>query len=434
MSVDVKTVDQEWIRRFSEQRGEPRWMTEFRLNAFESAEKLPLPKVEKMRVQRWRLGDVVPSEDASSFQEPAFLPEMKQEMPWLDENLPNLLIQQNATVNYSRLDEALQSRGVVFQSLDSALHQHEALVREHFMTEALKVDENRLTALHASLWSGGTFVYVPPNQEVKLPLQALFRFSGQGYGFYPHVLVIADENSSLTMVDHCVSSQQAAGLHVGVTEVYVKRGARVHYATVHLFNQAVTDISYRRAVVAQDGQIEWILGEMNDGNTLAENNSILKGKGASSASRLIAISTGKQQANYQSRNWHIGQHTNSEILSRGVTRDQSWLIVDGVTKIEKGARRADGRQAQSVLMLSEHSRGDANPILYIDENDVQAGHAAGVGQVSAEQLYYLMSRGIPKEEAEYLIIRGFLEPVVSRIPVEGIRQQLLAVIERKLRA
>jgi Fe-S cluster assembly protein SufD len=433
MSVDVKTVDQEWIRRFSEQRGEPRWMTEFRLNAFELAEKLPLPKVEKMRIQRWRLDRVVPSVDSPFFQDSAVLPELKQEMPWLDEKLPNLLIQQDGSVSHSRLDEELQRQGVVFQSLDSALHRHEALIREHFMTEALKVDENRLTALHASLWSGGVFVYVPPNREVELPLQALFRFSGQGLGFYPHVLVIADENSSLTLVDHCVSSQQAAGLHVGVTEVYVKRGARVRYATVHLFNQAITDISYRRAVVAQDGQIEWILGEMNDGNTLAENNSILKGKGASSASRLIAIGTGKQQANYQSRNWHIGQHTNSEILSRGVTRDQSWLIVDGVTKIEKGARRADGRQAQSVLMLSEHSRGDANPILYIDENDVQAGHAAGVGQVSAEQLYYLMSRGIPKEEAEYLIILGFLEPVVSRIPVEGIRQQLHAVIERKLR-
>jgi len=434
MSVDIKSLDQERIRRFSESRKEPQWMTELRIQAFEKAAQLPWPKVEKMRIQRWPLQVVQPS---GGIQEEAFdaavLAAYKQDMPWLDDAAPNLLVQENGTTRFVRMDEELKRQGVILSGLTEALQEHEALVREHFMNAA-DVEENRFTALHAGLWNGGLFVYVPRNVEVQLPLQYLSYFTGQGNGCYPHVLIVADENSSLTVVENSVSHAAASGVHIGVTEVHVKRGARVRYVSVHLLHEGVVDVSYRRAHVDQDGRMEWVLGEMNDGHTLAENDSLLRENGASSVSRLIAIGTGKQQSNYQSRNRHIGQHTTSEIFSRGVTRDASWLIMDGVTKIDKGARRADGRQEQKVMMLSEQSRGDANPILYIDENDVQAGHAAGIGQVNPEQLYYLMSRGISKKEAERLIIMGFLEPVVSRIPVEGIRQQLLTVIERKLQA
>jgi len=436
MSVDVKSLEREGIRRFSESRREPQWMTELRLRAFDQVAQLPLPKVEKMRIQRWPLPSVQPPRTDQVTIPPtadaAFLHELKQDMPWLDDTVPHLLVQENGATRFVRLAEELKQKGVVLTSLDAALREHEELVRNHFMQGAIRVDENRLTALHASLWSGGAFIYVPRNVEVELPLQLLFRFTLQEDSCYPHLLIIADENSSLTVVENSVSGPSASGLHLGMTEVYVKRGARVRFASVHLFHESVIDVTFRRADVAQDGHMEWILGEMNDGHTLAENYSILRENGAASASRLIAIGTGNQQCNYQSRNRHIGQYTESEIFSRGVTRDASWLIMDGITKIEKGARRADGRQEQKVMMLSEHSRGDANPILYIDENDVQAGHAAGVGQVNPEQLYYLMSRGIPKEKAERLIIMGFLEPVVTRIPVEGIRRQLLAVIERKL--
>ncbi len=438
MSVDVTSLDREWIRRFSEARKEPSWMTELRMHAYELAAQLPLPKVEKMRLERWPLSAVRPSEtgsqDTGPAVDPSVLSTLKRDMPWLDDAAANLLVQEDGQTRFVRLEEGLKRQGVVLTSLETALKEHETLVRDHFMKGAIAVDENRLTALHASLWSGGVFIYVPRNVEVEMPVQLLFRFLSQGHGCYPHVLIVADENSSLTVVENSGSDAVASGLHIAVTEVYVKRGARVRFASVHLFQESVIDVTFRRANVGQDGQMEWILGELNDGHTLAENYSILRENGGTSASRLITIGTGKQQCNYQSRNRHIGQHTESEIFSRGVTRDASWIIMDGVTKIDKGARRADGRQEQKVLMLSEQSRGDANPILYIDENDVQAGHAAGVGQVNPDQLYYLMSRGIPKEKAEQLIIMGFLEPVVTRIPVEGIRQQLLTVIERKLQA
>lgn len=436
MSVDVKSLDRERVRRFSESRKEPPWMTDLRVQALAKAEQLPWPKVEKMRIERWPLQVVQPAglvQEKEPAADASVLYALTQDMPWLDDAAPNLLVQENGVSRFVRLDEDLKRQGVILTGLDEALREHEALVREHFM-KAVDVEENRFTALHAGLWDGGVFIYVPRNVEVQVPVQFLYRYTGQGYGGYPHVLVVADENSSLTVVENSISDAVASGVHIGVTEVHVKRGARVRYVSVHLFHEAVVDVTYRRAHVARDGRMEWILGEMNDGHTLAENDSLLRENGASSVSRLIAIGTGKQECSYRSRNRHIGQHTESEIFSRGVTRDASWLIMDGVTKIDKGARRADGRQEQKVLMLSERSRGDANPILYIDENDVQAGHAAGIGQVNPEQLYYLMSRGISKDEAERLIIMGFLEPVVTRIPVEGIRQQLLTVIERKLQA
>ncbi|MNP19562.1 FeS cluster assembly protein SufD [compost metagenome] len=165
---------------------------------------------------------------------------------------------------------------------------------------------------------------------------------------------------------------------------------------------------------------------------MSDTNSILKGNGSSSDSKVIAVGSGSQKLNYTTRAQHFGKNTPSQMITRAVLREQSTAIINGITKIEKGASKSDGQQTEKVLMLSPKARGDANPILLIDEDDVTAGHAASVGQVNAEQVYYLMSRGISRTEAEALIIYGFLAPVVSQIPLEGLQTQLQSLVERKL--
>jgi Fe-S cluster assembly protein SufD len=194
----------------------------------------------------------------------------------------------------------------------------------------------------------------------------------------------------------------------------------------------VHDLTYRRAVADNDASIEWIVGEMNDGNVMSDTTTILKGNGSTSDAKVICVGTGEQKMNITTRAVHFGKSSTSNMITRAVMRDEATAIINGITKIEKGATKANGVQTERVLMLSPKSRGDANPILLIDEDDVKAGHAASVGQVNPEQVYYLMSRGISRDEALRLVIYGFLAPVIAEIPIGNVQDQLQSTVERKL--
>ncbi len=296
---------------------------------------------------------------------------------------------------------------------------------------SVSFDENKFLALHTALWSGGLFLYVPKNVEVEFPVQAIYLAAESG--LLPHIIIVAEAFSSVTYVDHYFSEKNAEPtVHNGVVEVYVGEGAKVRFSTIHNFSSEIYDYTHRHADIARNGRIEWVIGEMNEGNTVSNNISILKGEASEADSKSIFVGTGNQRTNFVSKVIHEGEHTNSQILSRGVMLDRSTGIFNGITHMKKGCVKSNAQQTEKVLMLSEGSRGDANPILLIDENDVMAGHAASAGPVDQEDIYYLMSRGIMKEDAEKLIIHGFLAPVVSLIPIEGMQEKLENVIERKL--
>ena len=215
-------------------------------------------------------------------------------------------------------------------------------------------------------------------------------------------------------------------------EVFAKAGSFVQYAAVHHMDASAVDIAYRRSVLDNDARIEWIVGDLHNGNAVTDTKSLLKGNGSTSDSKIISVGTGSQRMSLTTQAVHFGRSSESDMITRAVMKEEATAIINGITKIEHGATKANGQQTERVLMLSPKARGDANPILLIDEDDVQAGHAASVGQVNAEQIYYLMSRGITRTEAERLIIHGFLDPVVSEIPLEGLREQLHRILERKL--
>ncbi|UHA72406.1 Fe-S cluster assembly protein SufD [Paenibacillus sp. 481] len=430
----VLPVDRETVAALSTSKSEPAWLAELRLQALEKAATLENPFLEKTKLDRWNLKHYGAHAEAQEVAAFADLPEAARVLFADDaaQEADNVVVQYNSSAVYRRLNAELAAQGVIFTDLETAAREHEALVKPYLM-QAIKADDNRLAALHAALWNGGVFLYVPKNVVVDVPLQALFYMDNADATFAPHVLIVAEANSRVNYVDNYVSGElDKEFVHNGIVEVFVKPGAKVTYASIHHLSEKTTDLTFRRAVVENDGRIEWIIGEMHNGNAASETTSILQGNGSTSDAKVICVGNGDQKLNITTKAVHFGKNSDSQMITRAVMRENASSIINGITKIEKGATKANGEQTERVLMLSPKARGDANPILLIDEDDVTAGHAASAGQVNREQVFYMMSRGITRPDAENLIIRGFLAPVVAELPNEHLQQLLRRYIERKL--
>jgi Fe-S cluster assembly protein SufD len=436
MTTETKLpFDKEFVRSFSEEMSEPAWFKELRLTALEKSETLPMPRPDKTKIDKWNFTQfsqhTVKSEPFNALAE---LPEEVKALVDVDGVNNNLYIQRNQTPAFLTLTEELKGKGVVFTDIFTAIKEHSSLVEKYFMTEAVKVDEHRLAALHAALVNGGAFLYIPKNVEIADPIQAVYIHDDVEANLFNHVIVVADDNSSVTYVENYLSTVETANSVVNiVTEVIAKANAKVQYGAVDTLAKGITTYVNRRGVAGRDARIEWALGLMNEGNTISENTTNLIGDGAIGDTKTVVVGRGEQTQNFTTSVVHFGKHTEGYILKHGVMKDSASSIFNGIGKIEHGASKSNAEQESRVLMLSEKARGDANPILLIDEDDVTAGHAASVGRVDPLQLYYLMSRGIPKTEAERLVIHGFLAPVVNQLPIEGVKKQLTEVIERKVR-
>ncbi|GIO99800.1 Fe-S cluster assembly protein SufD [Paenibacillus lautus] len=407
---------------------EPDWLTMLRKRGLDAVSTLQLPKLEKTNLQRWPLqqqGIYRKPEPVMSLDE---LPESIRKWVYSD----NVLVQRNSGPLIKCLSKGLQKQGIILTDLETAARQYPELVKPYFM-QAVQTDENLLTAQHAAHWSGGAFIYIPEGVHVETPLQTLFFVDESDTLFMPHVLVVAEKRSSVTLVENTMSSlDKSVAVNQAVMEVFVGEGATVNVVSLHQLERDVIDLTYRRAIVEQDGSVNWLNGEMNWGKSMSDTASILKGEGARSDIKTILVGSGNQTMNITARTVHFGKNSPSDMVIRAVMREQSTAILNGITKIEKGASGANGQQTEKILMLHPDARGDANPILLIDEDDVKAGHAASVGQVNPEQLYYMMSRGISRVEAERLIVYGFLAPVVAEVPLEGVATQMQALVEHKL--
>ncbi len=435
MTVETKLpYDKDYIVQFSQDRNEPDWMKTLRLQALEQADSLDMPKPDKTKIDRWNFSRFNPNyaegHAISSLNE---LPEELKALLDVENPPKNLLIQRNHSVAYHTLSEELKEKGVIFTDIFTAMQNHSDLVEQYYMKDAVSVDEHRLTALHAALMNGGLFVYVPKNVQIVEPIQVVFWQENRETALFNHVLVVADESSSLTYVENYLSQNETEETVANVvTEVIAKDNAKISFGAVDHFAAGTTTYMNRRGVTYRDASIDWALGQMNDGHTVFENLTHLIGDNSSGHAKMVTVGRGKQIQNFTTKSLHIGQDSDANILQHGVMKEGATAIFNAIGKIEHGATRSNAEQESRVLMLSEKARGDANPILLIDENDVTAGHAASVGRVDPMQMYYLMSRGISQAEAERLIIHGFLAPVVKQLPIASVREQLTELIERKV--
>lgn len=417
------------VTNFSLSKGEPEWMTKFRQEALAKADELPLPHIDRVKFHRWPLFDIEDMADQySEAGNVAAFDEMKDNP---------VLVQQGTWTTFEQLSTELAEKGVIFTDLFTALQEHPELVKEYYMQKAVKMDEDQLTALHAAFMNTGLFLYVPKNVVIDEPIEALFFQAGDiAQHYFKHVLIVADEHSEFSYLERFQTTGEELKKVSGniVVEVIAKAGAKVKYSAVDQLGESITSYMNRRGYIMRDATVDWAIGVMNDGNVIADFDSDLVGEGAHSEVKIVAISSGKQTQGIDTRVTNKAPHTIGHILQHGVIRERGALTFNGIGHILKGAKGADAQQESRVLMLSDKARGDANPILLIDENEVTAGHAASVGRVDPEEMYYLMSRGLHKEEAERLVIRGFLGSVLTAIPVEAVRKELVEVIEGKLKA
>ncbi|SFE94479.1 Fe-S cluster assembly protein SufD [Alteribacillus iranensis] len=435
MATETKwTFDEEYVKDFSKRRGEPEWLMEERLTAIRLADKLELPKPEKTNIKTWNFTEFKhETENSGMVNQVEELPEDVQRLIDSSGGEQNLIVFRDGKPLYRSVHERLQQQGVVFVDIETAAKEHSELLKQYFMGKAVKVDEHRLNALHVALLNGGVFVYVPKNVQVEAPLQTVYLQEDPEAALFNHVIIAAEDNSQLTYLENYISSEKEKGSVANiVSEVYAGQGAKVSYGGVDHFEKGITTYVSRRGYVEKDGRIEWALGQMNEGNTVSDNTTVLYGDGSSADAKSVTIGRGEQSQNFVTHINHYGKHSDGQILTHGVMKDKASSIFNGVSKIEKGASKSNGEQTERVLMLSERARGDANPILLIDEDDVTAGHAASVGRIDPMQMFYLMSRGLSETEAQRLIIHGFLAPVVNQLPIKAVKERLTEVIERKV--
>ncbi len=425
-------LTKEVVNEIANYNQEPAWLIELRKEAFTKIENLPLPYLTKTKIDKWNFTNFNPLDFSDKIDSFCNLPKEMQNIVIEQEGEENYLLFRNANLVYQKVASELQEKGVLFLDLPTAIKEHGDLVKEYFL-RLIRFDENKLTALHTTFFTSGIFIYVPKNVEVELPLYSLFYADQLNTGILQHIIIVAESNSSLTYVDHFhVNPKTASSLNNSMVEIFAHEGAKVRFVSIQDQHDLVTSHLLRRAYLEKDAKVEWFINELNAGPTISNNFSILKGKGSYVNTNTLSIGVGKQRMNLTQQAEHIGEYTNSEMLTKAVMLDEAHGIFNSITKINKNANESNGGQTAKVLMLSEKARGDANPILLIDENDVKADHAASVGKINPNDLYYLMSRGITKREAEKLIIKGFLAPIIEQIPLKNIYEHVITTIERKL--
>ena len=412
------------ITLFSELHAEPSWLQDLRKQAFDKIDQLELPAIERVKFHRWNLGDGTITESEASANVPDFTA--------LDSNLK--LVQVGTQTVFEQVPQALADQGVLFTDFHSALDEIPQVVEDYFMS-SVKYDDDKLAAYHTAYFNSGAVLYIPDNVEISEPIEGIFyQDSDSDVPFNKHILIIAGKNSKFSYLERLESKGDGtAKATANVTvEVIARSGAQVKFAAIERLGENVTAYISRRGKLGQDASIDWAIGVMNEGNVVADFDSDLVGNGSHADLKVVALSSGRQVLGIDTRVPNFGCNSIGNILQHGVILEKGTLTFNGIGHIIKGAKGADAQQESRVLMLSDQARSDANPILLIDENDVTAGHAASIGQVDPEDMYYLMSRGLDQHTAERLVVRGFLGSVIVEIPVKEVRDEMIATIEEKL--
>ena len=393
-------------------------MRTFRQDALAKADELPLPHIDRVKFHRWSLFDVKETQTISE----------TGTIPAFDAMKDNpVLVQQGSWTIFEQLPVELAEK----ESFYRLVHCNDRISRTSpriLYEKAVNMNEDQLTALHVAFMNSGIFLYVPKNVVIDEPLESLFIQDGASdEHFFKHVLIVADEHSEFSYLERFQTTKEQVAKSSGniIVEVIAKAGSKIKYSAVDQLGENITSYMNRRGHILRDASVDWAIGVMNDGHVIADFDSDLAGEGAHAEVKIVAISSGRQIQGIDTRVTNKAPHTIGHILQHGVIREKGTLTFNGIGHILKGAKGADAQQESRVLMLSDKARGDANPILLIDENEVTAGHAASVGRVDPEEMYYLMSRGLHKEEAERLVIRGFLGSVLTAIPVEQVRKELV---------
>ena len=424
--VSKKGLDEEVIYQISKIKGEPQWMTDFRIKAYHLFKKMPMPKwgadlseidfddlyyYIKPADKQGKSWDDVPDYIKDTFNKLG-IPQAEQK--WL----AGVGAQYESEVIYHRLKEKWAKKGVIFVDTDTGLREYPELFKEYFGT-VIPAADNKFAALNSAVWSGGSFIYIPKGVKVEIPLQAYFRINYQNMGQFERTLIIADEGSFVHYVEGCTAPIYSSdSLHAAVVEIVVKKGARVRYSTVQNWSKNVYNLVTKRAVCYEDATMEWVDGNLGSKITMKYPAVVLKGRGAHGEILSIALATGEQHIDAGAKVIHIAPDTTSNIVSKSISARGGRSSYRGLVHVGKHATNVKSSVRCDALLLDEKSISDTYPYMDIYNDSVRITHEATVGRIDEEQLFYLMSRGIPEDEASKLIVNGFIEPVAKELPME----------------
>ena len=428
-----KGLTEETIRVISEDKGEPEWMLNRRLRALEQFQEMPMPtdwpgqpdlsEVDVNEIIPYIRPDVETRESVDDWTD---LPDDikdtfdKLGIPEAEKNaLSGVGAQYESEVVYQNMQEQWEEKGVIFCNMDEALREHEELVREHFMTKCVPPSDNKFAALHGAIWSGGSFVYIPEDTTVEMPVQAYFRMNSEGMGQFEHTLIIAEEGSEVHYIEGCSAPKYSAfNLHSGGVEVFVGEDAHVQYSTVQNWSKNTYNLNTKRALVESDGRMEWISGSMGSKATMLYPSTVLKGPGASDNHITIAFAGEGQNIDTGAKVYHNAPDTKSTIESKSVSKDGGRTNYRGLVHIADGATDSSTAVECDALMFDNESTSDTMPYMEINESSVDVAHEATVGKIGDEDIFYLQSRGLDDDDAKQMIVSGFIEPITEELPIE----------------
>ena len=421
-----KGLNREVVENISRMKGEPQWMLDFRLKALEHFQKRPMPnwgptlkdlnfdeiyfyvKPTEKSEKSW---DDVPDDIKRTFDRLG-VPEAERKF------LAGLGAQYESEMVYHSIQEHLEKQGVIFLSIEDGLRQYPDLFREYFGT-VIPIEDNKFAALNSAVWSGGSFVYVPKNVKVDLPLQAYFRLNTANLGQFERTLIIVDEGASVHYVEGCTAPQYTTdSFHSGVIEIIVKKGARSRYSTIQNWSTNVYNLVTQRAKVFENASHEWVDANIGSKVTMKYPSCYLMEPGARGEMLSMAFAGPGQTQDAGGKMYHFAPNTTSKVTSKSISKGGGRASFRGLLKVYKGSKGVKSNTVCDALLLDPQSRSDTYPYIEIDEDDVTIGHEASVSKVGEEQLFYLMSRGLSEEEATTMVVSGFIEPLVKELPME----------------
>jgi Fe-S cluster assembly protein SufB len=419
-------LDREVVEQISYMKGEPLWMLEFRLKAYEHFINRPMPtwggdlsKLDldniffytKPTDKEGRSWDDVPDNIKQTF-EKLGIPEAEQKF------LAGVGAQYESEMVYHNIQEHLKEQGVIFLSIEDGLRQYPDLFREYF-GKVIPIEDNKFAALNSAVWSGGSFVYVPKGVKVDLPLQAYFRLNMADLGQFERTIIIVDEGAQAHYVEGCTAPIYSTdSFHSGVIEIVVKKGARMRYTTIQNWSTNMYNLVTQRAIVHENATMEWVDANLGSKLTMKYPSCYLVGPGAHGEILSMAFAAHGQHQDTGGKVIHFAPHTTSKITSKSISRGSGRAAYRGLLKVHKGANDCKSSVVCDALLLDDASRSDTYPYIEIEEEDVTIGHEASVSKVGEEQLFYLMSRGLSEEEATTMVVSGFIEPLVKELPME----------------
>ncbi len=422
-----KGLSAEVVKEISWVKGEPQWMTDYRLRAYRHFERKPMlpwfaanmPDIDfqdiyyylkptDRQVSEW---DELPEQMRRTY-EKLGIPEAEQRY------FAGVTSQYDSEVVYHKNREDLEAQGILFTDMDTAVREYPDVVKRYFGT-VIPAADNKFAALNSAVWSGGSFIYVPPGVEVEMPLQAYFRINSENAGQFERTLIIADEGAKVHYVEGCSAPVYSTdSLHSAVVELVALRGGRITYTTIQNWSPNVYNLVTKRARAEQDAHVEWIDGNIGSRLTMKYPSVVLAGRGASGEVLSVAYAGAGQHQDAGAKMIHAAPDTTSTIVSKSISKDGGRTSYRGLVKIEEGSRGSKSFVRCDALLLDEISRSDTYPRQEIHEKDAQIGHEATVSKISQDQLFYLMSRGLSEEQAMGMIVNGFIEPVTRTLPME----------------